>query len=145
MLASRNSPEARREQRISLMRRVRIRIGRDERDATILDASSRGLLMTAAQPPQRGEIIEVQIGNQVVVGQVSWSRPPQFGVTLRERLDAAGLAAGRAGVVREVQPAVSRTTRHAPAANESISDKWFLIGAAVASIGFLAIAFRAWI
>lgn len=144
MLANRNSPEARREQRISLMRRVRIRIGRAERDATILDASSRGLLMTAAQPPERGEIIEVQIANQVVVGQVTWSRPPQFGVTLRERLDAAGLAAGRAGVVREVQPVVSRTTRHAPAANESISDKWFLIGAAVASIGFLAIALRSW-
>lgn len=144
MLANRNSPEGRREQRISLMRRVRMRIGRWERDATILDASSRGLLMTVAEPPARGEIVEVLIGNQVVIGQVTWSRPPQFGVTLRERLDAAGLAAGRAGIVREVQPVVTRAVRHEPAANEGMSDKWFLIGSAVASIGFLVIAFRSW-
>lgn len=143
MMASRNEPQGRREQRISLMRRVRMRIRRVEYDATILDASSRGLLMTAAQPPARGEIVEVMIDSQVVIGQVTWSRPPQFGVALRERLDASGLAAGRAGVVREVKPAARQAEVYEPPANQGMSDHWFLIGSAVASLGFLAIAFRA--
>jgi PilZ domain len=134
--------DGRRDQRVSVMRPVQICTSGPKRHATLLDASSRGMLLSAQFAPERGEVIEVTIDNQVVIGKVSWSRQPQFGVALRERLDPVALATGRGQAVKQI--AAPRAQDYEPDPRQGISDHLFLIGAGVASLGFLIYALRAW-
>lgn len=142
MFSGQNS--GRKEQRVSVMRPVQIRTKGPSRHATLLDASSRGMLLSAQHAPERGEIIEISIDGQVVIGQVSWSKAPRFGVTLRERLNPTALATGRGEAVRKIE-APRRDPAEARDPRQGISDHLFLIGAAVASLGFLIYAIRAWL
>jgi len=128
-----------RDRRTNLLMRVRIRCGGPERDASILDASATGLLMTADPPPNRGDIVEVFIGRQVLVGQVRWAKAPRFGVVLRERIDVGALIGHNAGpltaAARRPQP---KAAEPEPARRFRFYDVIFLLAALVASVGFLA-------
>jgi PilZ domain len=130
---------ARAEERIAA--RMRVRGRGPEIEAQVLDASSRGMLLAAANPPQHGEIVELAVGGQVLVGQVRWARGNQFGVKLGDRIDARAVAAGR-GV-----PVLSRpVTTAAAAESEPVEETGlaynfvFFAAAAVASVGFLLTA-----
>ena len=70
------------------------------RDACIIDVSTRGLLATTAQPPTRGQFVELRVGQHILTGQVRWSSERRFGVALRERVSVVSLLEGGSGSVR---------------------------------------------
>ncbi len=86
--------EPRVEPRTRVTVRASLRDAGPEREACILDASTRGLLATAARPPARGEFIELVVGRHVIVGQVKWASARRFGVALRERISIPALVSG---------------------------------------------------
>ncbi|GGC35875.1 hypothetical protein GCM10011371_24080 [Novosphingobium marinum] len=85
------------EDRTRALIKVRLRGAGDERDACILDVSTRGLLVTSARPPERGEFIELVAAGHSLIGQVKWASSRRFGVALRERVSVLGLVAGDKG------------------------------------------------
>lgn len=135
-------PNARAEERVNAQMRVRVRGGGPDFDAQVLDASSKGMLLSSANPPRRGEIIEVQVGNQGVAGQVKWAEGTRFGVRLGDRIDARALAAGRAAVIQSAPMQAAAAIAEPEQADETgIAFNFiFFTAAAIASIGFLAVA-----
>ena len=134
---------ARAEQRVNARMRVRVRAGGPDIDAQVLDASSKGMLLSSANPPQRGEIVEVLVGNQEVVGQVKWSEGTRFGIRLGDRIDAKALAAGRAGAIRSTPMHVAAVAEPRKPDETGVAFNFiFFAAAAIASIGFLAIAIQ---
>lgn len=81
------------------MIRARLRGAGPERDACILDVSTRGLAATMVNPPPRGDYVELIIGDFMLVGQVKWSSPRRFGVTFRERISVIAMLSGDSGPV----------------------------------------------
>jgi hypothetical protein len=68
-----------------------MRLGTSWRDVTILNISSRGLLLQSVSPPQRGTYAEVRRGNHVLVARVIWVNGQRFGLRTQDRLDIEGL------------------------------------------------------
>ncbi len=123
------------------MIRARLRAGGPEQDASIHDMSTRGMLMSAASPPLRGEIVEVILGRYVLVGQVRWSHARHFGVGLQERINVAALLQGTGGPIT-----VSRSAASAEPAQEWELAHYLLAAAAgLASLVFLGIAVSRWL
>jgi hypothetical protein len=87
------------EDRTSVMIRARLRGAGPERDACIVDVSSRGLSATADNPPRRGDFIELVVGDIILVGQVKWTSMRRFGMAFRERISVVGLLSGDGGDV----------------------------------------------
>lgn len=87
------------EPRVRAMVRARMRDTLGERDVCIIDVSTRGILATAANPPQRSEIVEIALGNNFLTGQVKWSGDRRFGIALRERVSVAAMVEGGKGKV----------------------------------------------
>lgn len=130
-----------REERKPVVMRARVRSRAGERDAQLVDASSRGLSMTASVAPPRGEIVEVVLGRAVLVGQVRWSRDNRFGVVLQDRIDVVALRSGtlvQQGGFRSAQPAE-------PAQQFAFHDKLFLAACALAGVAFAIHALRNWV
>ncbi len=132
--------EARKEQRAQARIPARLRGGGPVRDATILDMSSRGLLMMAPNPPRRGEIVEVFLGRHVLVGQIRWSNSGHFGVGLQERINIAALMQGDCGPIKVSSASASEGGRRV-----ELTDYLFLLAGGLASIEFLLVALRAWL
>jgi hypothetical protein len=86
--------EHRAEDRTKALVRCALRGDGDEREACILDISSRGLLLSAATPPPRGAFVELIVGRHSLIGQVKWSSQRRFGLILRERISVVGLLSG---------------------------------------------------
>ncbi|WP_336980456.1 PilZ domain-containing protein [Altererythrobacter fulvus] len=82
------------EARTKVMIRARLRGAGPEREACILDLSTRGLAASAENAPQRGEIVELVVGRNNLVGQVKWSGPRRFGMAFRDRISVIGLMSG---------------------------------------------------
>jgi hypothetical protein len=81
------------------MIRARLRDAGPDRDACIVDVSSRGLSATADSPPRRGDFVELVVGDIVLVGQVKWTSMRRFGMVFRERISVVGLMSGEGGAV----------------------------------------------
>lgn len=64
----------------------RMRLGATWLDVNILNISSRGLLMQASSPPERGTYVEVHRGRHAIVARVIWSKHQRFGVRTQDRL-----------------------------------------------------------
>jgi hypothetical protein len=77
-----------------MVARARLRGTGPEQDACVVNVSSRGLAATAEEPPQRGEIVEIEIGGNRLIGQVKWSDMRRFGIVLRERISVVSLLSG---------------------------------------------------
>ena len=88
------SHKPRSEPRTKVLIRARLRGGGPDREVCLLDASARGMLATCASPPPRGAFLELIVGSHSFVGHVEWAGERRFGITLRERIDVARLAAG---------------------------------------------------
>ncbi|MDE2436799.1 MAG: hypothetical protein KGM49_11115 [Sphingomonadales bacterium] len=126
--------------------RAHLRVRGKDCNASILDASSRGLSMSAERVPPRGEIVEVVLARSVLVGQVRWTRADQFGVILQDRIDVAALRQG------QVAPQAGTRASAARAGNASgshqkfaLHDVLFLAACALGGVVFLVQAFRTWI
>jgi hypothetical protein len=96
------------EERAKVMIRARLRGAGPERDACILDVSSRGLAVTADNPPQRGDFVELEIGEHKLVGQVKWSGMRRFGLVLRQRISAVALISGDSDAITLQESAAAR-------------------------------------
>lgn len=105
----------RREARRKVLLRARLRVAGPERDACLLDLSSRGLLATTAEAPERGQYVEIRVCGQSLVGHVEWANGRRFGVTLRERIDVEALIEGRGEAAVRPLPAPRRQSRPAAA------------------------------
>ena len=130
-----------REERKRIVLNARLRIRGATCEARICDASSRGLSMTAAQSPPRGEIVEVVVGRTVLVGQVRWSRASRFGVVLQDRIDVAALRHG----ALVSQSSTARAQAAQPAQGFAFHDKLFLWACVLAGAVFLIHALRNWV
>ena len=91
-----------------MMIRARLRGAGPERDACILDVSSRGLAATAENPPQRGDYVELDVGDHKLVGQVKWSSMRRFGLVLRQRISAISLISGDGDAIKLQERAAAR-------------------------------------
>lgn len=89
----------RKEDRTTAILRARLRDGGPEREASVLDISSRGLMAAAQPPPRRGTYVDMQVGRHSLVGQVQWCEGSRFGVRLRERIDVLAVIGNEAGPV----------------------------------------------
>lgn len=87
------------EDRTTAILRALLRDGGPERDAAVLDLSSRGLMASAKPPPRRGTFVELIVGRHSLVGQVKWSLGNRFGVRLRERIDVLAVIGNETGPV----------------------------------------------
>jgi len=85
-----------REPRQKVLVRARIRAGAAWHDACILNVSSRGMLLQAADPPVRGSYLELRRGALVIVAQVMWSKTHRFGVKTQDALPVAAIVANAA-------------------------------------------------
>lgn len=72
---------------------ARVRLGDAWSDGSILNISSRGLLLYAAKSPSRGTYIEIRRGAHVIVGRVIWTKADRFGVFAQDRLAIDSLIA----------------------------------------------------
>ena len=91
--------EDRVEPRVRAMVRACMRDNAGMREVCIIDVSTRGLLATTANPPKRGEFVEINVGNNHLAGQVKWSGQRRFGVALQDRVSVAAMIEGGKGKV----------------------------------------------
>jgi len=82
------------EDRTKVMIRARLRDAGPGREACILNLSSRGLAASADYAPRRGEIVELVVGRNNLVGQVKWSGPRRFGIAFRNRISVMSVISG---------------------------------------------------
>lgn len=75
-----------REPRLKVLVRARIKVGAGWHDGCILNVSSRGLMMQAAEPPPRGSYLEIRRGALVIVARVMWAKNHRFGVKSQDKL-----------------------------------------------------------
>lgn len=87
--------EKRREDRIKVLLRVRMRAGGLPTDACIRDISNRGLLIQAATPPSRGTTIELNGPFPPIVARVVWSSEGRFGVRTQDMINVSALLSGK--------------------------------------------------
>jgi hypothetical protein len=79
--------------------------------ASIHNCSSRGMMLSCARPPCRGEYLEIKADGQNICARVVWSDGRRFGVRTREVV-TLGLAASRDGRVQALRlPPVSEEAR----------------------------------
>lgn len=63
-----------------------MKAGPEWHDTCILNISSRGMLLQAAEPPVRGTYLEIRRGALVIVARVMWSKHHRFGVKSQDKL-----------------------------------------------------------
>ncbi|QNN64138.1 hypothetical protein H9L12_07015 [Sphingomonas rhizophila] len=80
-----------REERRKVLIRARMRAPDGWHDACILNVSSRGLMVQAAQPAERGTYLEIRRGAHVIVGRVVWSGKHRLGLPAQDRLPVEAL------------------------------------------------------
>lgn len=83
-----------REPRRQVMISARLRDGLGWTEARILNVSSRGLLLHASKPPERGSYVEIWGGARRIVARVVWARQGRFGVRTQDEIIAEAMVAG---------------------------------------------------
>ena len=78
-------------------------------DVCIRDVSSRGMMLQANEPPDRGTYVEITTPAQMLAGRVVWRDGRRFGVHIREKVAVHALT-GQAQA--PAAGAVQRTQRH---------------------------------
>ncbi|WEK46615.1 MAG: PilZ domain-containing protein [Candidatus Andeanibacterium colombiense] len=131
------------EDRHKVMVRARLRAGETEREACIVDISTRGLSAAATPAPRQGEIVEIAVGKHTIVGQVQWTSERRFGVAFRERISVIAAISGKGNLVlpRHGQGTASAVALRNPAETsaETARSLEFFIFAAAAALAVLLI------
>lgn len=84
---------------------ARIQHGAARQNVSILDISSRGMLMQSVTPPECGAYVEIQRGRQVIVARVVWTNHQRFGVRTQDDLIFADLLQSPSGPASAQEPA----------------------------------------
>ncbi len=106
------------EDRTQVMIRAVFRSESSESEVCVLDISTRGLSASTAQPPKRGEFVELIVGKNSLVGQVKWSGERRFGVAFRERISVIGAISGAEGAITLKEQAQARKSAARPDTSE---------------------------
>jgi len=96
------------ETRTAIAVKVTMRIGTRAAEATLVNASSRGVLALVDAPPGRGTLVDLQIGDRMVKGQIRWRTFDRCGIALKENLDVAELVEGRVVPVVRMPDRIAR-------------------------------------
>ena len=134
----------RKDPRVKVLVRVRIRAGAVPSDACVRDVSSRGLLVQAGAPPVRGTVIELIGPFAPIVGRVVWTKGHRFGVHTQDHINVPALLSGKLDRRKtNVDYTVERRAtdprhRKDPLANEQWS-RWLQYGAVLLIGGAIAI------
>lgn len=80
-----------REHRYKVLIQARMRYGGAWTDVCIRDISSRGMLLQAAAPPQRGTYVEIYRATHRIIGRVVWTKDRRFGIHSQQRIDVSGM------------------------------------------------------
>jgi hypothetical protein len=110
------------EERTKVLIRAALRGAGAERDACILDISSRGMLLTMADPPPHGGFVEVVAQGHELVGQVEWAKGRRFGIRFRDRINHAAYIAGYDGPI-VIRQNVARLAARADAASAYLTSE----------------------
>lgn len=81
-----------REHRKRVRIRTEMRVDGRRCEAIICNVSSRGLMLSAEEPPSRGTYVEISRQGVVTVGRVVWVDNGRFGVRTREKLNVDAMA-----------------------------------------------------
>lgn len=74
-----------REERVKVLAKARMRDGNAWSDVCLVNLSSRGAGLQCATPPGRGSYVEIKRGsNVVIVGRVAWSNGHRFGIRTQD-------------------------------------------------------------
>ena len=129
--------DERSEPRTRSMLRARVRGKGLERDASIVDLSPHGLLMTAAMPPQSTSSVTISANGFTVSGQVRWVEGHQFGICLDAPIVVGDVVNGPVVVAkpREPGPGLPENFGARPVSassslslNDYIQSKWLRYG-----------------
>jgi len=85
-----------------------MRVGDRVTEATLVNASSRGVLAIVAAPPTRGTLVQLEIGGHVVKGQVRWRGSDRCGIAIKSQVSVVDLIEGNAVPVVQVSERLSR-------------------------------------
>ena len=103
-----------REPRRKVLIAARMRVGARWGDVRILDLSKRGMLVQAADAPERGTYLEIHRGAQAIVARVVWSAGNRFGAYTQDPLNVDALVE-EAAVKQGEPPAVAEAADRPPA------------------------------
>ena len=84
-----------REPRVKVLVRARMRAGSEWTDVVIHNMSSRGLLATAEPACRPGTVIEIRRIHHIVVGRVVWQNGAFFGVRTQDPIDIDGIVSAK--------------------------------------------------
>lgn len=77
-------------------------------EATLANASSRGVLAVFPSPPPRGTAVAVEIGGRILHGQIRWRGSDRCGLAFKDELDIAALAEVDGPAVQKVDARLVR-------------------------------------
>lgn len=112
-------------------------------DVCIHNASSRGLLVAADDPPASGSYVDIRRGSLVIIGRVVWRKGRFFGVRTQDRIVVPALVdEPRRGAAAAPAPKIERRTSARLAAEGRIARRVERSRrmAAMFQFGFLAVA-----
>jgi len=96
--------DARAQTRVDAAIGVQVRTELGERPACIRNLSPRGLMISMARPPRRGEFVEIVTGMRSLIGQVKWANDCNAGIALRDIVDVRSVIRGERGPVAAKRP-----------------------------------------
>jgi hypothetical protein len=104
-----------RDPRLQVCVPARMHTGADWVGVTILNMSSRGLMIQTDGQLTRGSYVEVRRGTQMIIGRVVWARDGRLGLRSQDQIDVAAIVneprlSSRPGAL----PGKSAERRHAP-------------------------------
>ena len=103
-----------REPRRKVLIHARVKFGATWSDASILNLSSRGMLIHSEPAPSRGSYLEIRRGSQVVVARVVWSSAARFGVQTQDPVSAEQLMSDATATPRLSATFVERRSEPRP-------------------------------
>jgi hypothetical protein len=77
--------QKKREERVKVLAKARMRDGSAWSDVCLVNLSSRGAGLQCAAPPSTGSYVEIKRGSNVlIVGRVAWSQGHRFGIRTQD-------------------------------------------------------------
>ncbi|KHK91819.1 PilZ domain-containing protein [Novosphingobium malaysiense] len=103
-------PDRRSEPRTRADLSARLRCKAGECAITLLDASTGGIQAMSLEPPARGEVVELLVGEHALPGRIRWQSGQRFGLSFRDRISVEALLDGGHGPVTLAQ--IASAQRH---------------------------------
>lgn len=111
-----------REQRLKVLVRARMRIGTDWGDVVIHNMSSRGMLVAVDAEFRPGTVIEIRRIHYIIIARVVWRQGRYLGLRTQDRLDIDGIVSAKPPAVKPGR-ADEEHERRAAVRSMSIADQ----------------------